>query len=68
MLSTTPSMYAKGGLWQPFLWHTVPVKIKHTNLHRRIQGGVKGAHAPRGSKTKTVKSACFWLIASFSTP
>ena len=30
--------------------------------HRRIQWGVKGAHAPCGSEAKTVKSACFWLI------
>ena len=30
--------------------------------HRRIQGGAKGARAPCGSKAKTVKSACFWLM------
>ena len=25
-------------------------------------GGAKGARAPHGSETKTVESACFWLI------
>ena len=29
-------------------------------MHRRIQGDAKGGCAPRGSRAKTVKSACFW--------
>ena len=41
-------------------------------IHRRIQGGAKGARTPRGSEAKTVKSslflANFYLISSFSTP
>ena len=30
--------------------------------HQRIQGDAKGMHTPCGSKARTVKSACFWLI------
>ena len=36
-----------------------------------VGGGMRGVHAPCGSKAKTVKSACFlaifYLISSFST-
>ena len=32
------------------------------HIQWRIQGVVKGAHASRGSKALTVKTACFWLF------
>ena len=36
--------------------------------HQCIQRSAKGVRAPHGSKAKTVKSACFWLIFIIQHP